>query len=75
MARKKTPVDILTDYIWDNRITASELARRLGITPQHLSDLRASRRPPSLVVAARIERVVGISAASWVSCGKSTPAA
>jgi transcriptional regulator with XRE-family HTH domain len=78
MARKPTTkTKTLTDYIWNNRITANALAAKLGISPQFLSELRSGRRTPSLVVAVRIARLCGVPVESWVpaSCPKSRPAA
>jgi transcriptional regulator with XRE-family HTH domain len=57
----------LTDFIWDNRITSTELARRLGISRQFMSELRSGKRTPSLAVAVRIADVCGVPVESWVS--------
>jgi hypothetical protein len=43
-------------------LTQADLARRLGISPQYVSDILRSRRSVSPFVAVRLERVLGLDA-------------
>lgn len=47
------------------KLTHGELGRILGLKPPSLSRIMHGVRRPNLVLAARIERVTGIAAASW----------
>lgn len=39
--------NVLWRWMRDLRVTCDELAKELGYTPQHLSDVRRGKRPPS----------------------------
>lgn len=46
-------------------INAAELARRLGVTPKHISELLNGKAPLSHPLALTLERVRGIPAHIW----------
>lgn len=48
-------------------LTQTQLADKLGISPQYVSDIVRGRRGVSAFVAVRLERVLGIKAA-YVLC-------
>jgi HTH-type transcriptional regulator/antitoxin HigA len=53
--------------IWlvEHEMTQEQLARRLDISPSHLSDILNEKERPSLDVAAAFEREVGIPARAF----------
>lgn len=51
------------DLRWKKRLTASELARRAGISRQHLTRIRNLDRGASLDVQNRIADVLGVPVA------------
>lgn len=44
----------------------AEIARRIGITPKHLSDIFCRRAAPSRRVAELLEQELGVEAAAWL---------
>jgi len=42
------------------------LARQLGITPRHMSNILNGRSTPSPKLAERLEAQLGVSAAAWL---------
>lgn len=54
------------------QLSAAEVARDLGVDASYVSHLRAGRRVPSLVIAARIEQLTGIPARAWVTSEPAT---
>lgn len=58
-------------YVVATRSRQSDLAKRLGISQPHLSQILASKRKPSLELAVRIEKLTGgaVPAGSWVEDG------
>lgn len=63
----ETPIAQTLRYFQErNNWTQAELARRLGISPQYLSDLVAGRRNLSPRLALALERVTGRRAAHWL---------
>lgn len=47
------------------KIGVRELARRLGISATHASDIKLGKKKPSLELAARLQREYRISAVGW----------
>lgn len=44
----------------------AQLARRIGITPKHLSDVMCGREVPSRKLAEILERELGVKAEAWI---------
>jgi len=67
---------MLADLISQSGERQAVWAQRLGIDEGHLSRLLAGKKRPSLVLAARIERLTGgaVPAASWVEPDEAAPA-
>ena len=69
--RAKTPGYVvgagehIAEWLGDNGINAAELARRLGVTPKHVSELLSGKAPLSHQMALALERVTGIPAHIW----------
>ncbi len=59
------PGEILAEAIAERGITGAELARRLGCTEKHVSQLINGRVPLSTDMALQLEQVLGISAQFW----------
>ncbi|MDJ1371674.1 ImmA/IrrE family metallo-endopeptidase [Gulosibacter molinativorax] len=59
------PGEHIAEWLDDQGINAAELARRLGVTPKHVSELLAGKAPLSATVALGLERVTGIPARIW----------
>lgn len=48
------------------RITNKELAKIVGITPQHFCEIKAAKSKPSRKLAHRLEKVTGIPRLTWL---------
>ncbi|MDO5617999.1 ImmA/IrrE family metallo-endopeptidase [Kocuria sp.] len=57
--------DFITEWMDDEGINAAELARRLGVTPKHISELLSGKAPLSHRTALALERVTGVPARIW----------
>lgn len=60
-----TTGDFITEWMDDAGINAAELARRLGVTPKHVSELLSGKAPLSHPLALALERVTGVGARIW----------
>ena len=60
-----SPGDHIAEWLDDQGINAAELARRLDVTPKHVSELLSGKAPLSATVALGLERVTGIPARIW----------
>jgi antitoxin HigA-1 len=60
------PGAALADILMDISISKTKIASMLGISRQHLYDLLAERKPVSPNVAARIGKVFGGGASTWI---------
>ena len=60
-----SPGDHIEEWLDDQGINAAELARRLDVTPKHVSELLSGKAPLSATVALGLERVTGIPARIW----------
>lgn len=56
----------LVQWLGRTKQTQYDLADSLGISQGQVSSIVTGRRKPSLDVAAKIERLAGIPAASWL---------
>jgi len=54
-------------YLAQRQISQATLARELGITPSHLSQIISGHETPSLRLATRLEHLTGIPAREFVS--------
>lgn len=63
---QKTARERLKDYCDRHGYKQYELAEMLGITDAYLSQVLSGARRPGLPIAAKIEDVAGIQAASWM---------
>ena len=59
------PGEHIQEWLDDEGINAAELARRLDVTPKHVSELLSGKAPLSATVALGLERVTGIPARIW----------
>ncbi|GAA1856241.1 ImmA/IrrE family metallo-endopeptidase [Paeniglutamicibacter psychrophenolicus] len=57
--------DHLDEWMEDEGINAAELARRLGVTPKHVSELLSGKAPLRPALALGLERVTNIAARIW----------
>jgi HTH-type transcriptional regulator/antitoxin HigA len=57
--------DFIAEWMEDEGINAAELARRLGVTPKHVSELLAGKAPLSHPLALALERVTGVPSRLW----------
>jgi|GEM_PF-3419660 len=57
---------MLTDAIKSLGLSRAYVATRLGIGAPYLSMLEHGKKTPSLELAVKIERLIGIPVASWV---------
>lgn len=55
----------IEEWMEDQGVNAAELARRLGVTPKHVSELLSGKAPLSARLALDLERVTGIPARIW----------
>lgn len=60
-----TTGDFLAEWMDDAGISAAELARRLGVTRKHVSELLSGKAPLSAQLALALERVTGVPARLW----------
>jgi HTH-type transcriptional regulator / antitoxin HigA len=60
-----TTGDFIAEWMEDEGINAAELARRLGVTPKHVSELLSGKAPLSHPQALALERVTGIPSRLW----------
>ncbi|MCT2996640.1 ImmA/IrrE family metallo-endopeptidase [Propionibacterium freudenreichii] len=60
-----SPGDHIEEWLDDHGLNAAELARRLDVTPKHVSELLSGKAPLSATVALGLERVTGIPARIW----------
>lgn len=60
-----SPGDHIEEWLDDQGINAAELARRLDVTPKHVSELLSGKAPLSAPLALGLERVTGIPARMW----------
>lgn len=60
-----TTGDFVLEWMDDSGINAAELARRLDVTPKHVSELLAGKAPLSHPLALGLERVTGVPARIW----------
>jgi addiction module HigA family antidote len=65
--RPSTPGEILSDILETNRITQTELARRLKVSQQTVSQIIHGRRPMSVDLAVRLGRVLGNGPELWLN--------
>ncbi|RQP12966.1 MAG: ImmA/IrrE family metallo-endopeptidase [Microbacteriaceae bacterium] len=57
--------EFITEWMDDEGINAAELARRLGTSRKHISELLSGKAPLSHEMALNLERVTGVSARIW----------
>ena len=57
--------DYIAEWMEDNGINAAELARRMGVSRKHVSELLRGQAPLSREMALRLERVTGVPANNW----------
>lgn len=62
-----SPGEHIQEWLDDHSLNAAELARRLSVTPKHVSELLSGKAPLSATVAIGLERVTGIPARLWNS--------
>lgn len=60
-----TTGDFIAEWMADEGINAAELARRLGVTRKHVSELLNGKAPLSHPLALALERVTGVRARIW----------
>jgi HTH-type transcriptional regulator/antitoxin HigA len=61
------PGEVLKEEIEARGLIKSELARKLGIQPGHLSELFKSKRNMSASLALKLEDLLGIPAETWLT--------
>ncbi len=57
--------DFIAEWMEGEGINAAELARRLGVTRKHVSELLSGKAPLSHPLALALERVTGVPARIW----------
>ena len=57
--------EYIAEWMEDNDINAAELARRLGVSRKHVSELLHGQASLSHEMALRLERVTGVPASNW----------
>jgi HTH-type transcriptional regulator/antitoxin HigA len=60
-----TTGDFIAEWMEEEGINAAELARRLDVTPKHVSELLSGKAPLSHSLALGLERVTGVPARIW----------
>lgn len=63
---------MLREFLEQSGQTQAKLARRLGISTAHMSELLSGRKMPSLTLAYRIERLTNgaVPVSAWVPTDK-----
>jgi HTH-type transcriptional regulator/antitoxin HigA len=61
-----TTGDFIAEWMADAGVNAAELARRLGVTPKHVSELLHGKAPLSARLALALEAVTGVPARTWI---------
>ncbi len=60
-----SPGDFIQEWLDENDVNAAELARRLDVTPKHVSELLSGKAPLSAALSIALERVTGTPAKLW----------
>lgn len=60
-----TTGDFVSEWMDDAGVNAAELARRLDVTPKHVSEILSGKAPLSHPLALGLERVTGVPARIW----------
>jgi HTH-type transcriptional regulator/antitoxin HigA len=60
-----TTGDFIAEWMDEEGINAAELARRLDVTPKHVSELLSGKAPLSHALSIALERVTGVPARIW----------
>lgn len=60
------PGALLAEIINDHGISGGDIARRVGLSRQHVYDILAGRKPVSPAVAVRLGKLMGNGAALWL---------
>lgn len=60
-----TTGDFIAEWMTGEGVNAAELARRLGVTPKHVSELLSGKAPLTHPMALALERVTGVPARIW----------
>ena len=60
-----SPGDFIQEWLEENDVNAAELARRLDVTPKHVSELLSGKAPLSAALSIALERVTGTPAKLW----------
>lgn len=60
------PGEILNEELLERGITSKELAGRVGISPQNMSDYITGRRSFTVDFSCKLEEVLGIKARMWM---------
>jgi HTH-type transcriptional regulator / antitoxin HigA len=60
-----TTGDFIAEWMDDAGINAAELARRLDVTPKHVSELLSGKAALSAHLALALERVTAVPARLW----------
>ena len=60
-----SPGDFIQEWLDENGVNAAELARRLDVTPKHVSELLSGKAPLSASLSIALERVTGTPARLW----------
>ena len=59
------PGEFIQEWLDENDVNAAELARRLDVTPKHVSELLSGKAPLSAALSIALERVTGTPAKLW----------
>ena len=57
--------DFIKEWMEDEGLNAAELARRLAVSPKHISELLRGKAPLSHDMALRLENTTGVPARIW----------
>ncbi|MDR0284502.1 MAG: HigA family addiction module antidote protein [Propionibacteriaceae bacterium] len=60
-----TPGEFVREWLDDNGTTAAELARRLGVSRKHVSELLHAKVALTADMAVKLEGVTGVPARKW----------
>lgn len=61
------PGEFLLEEIEHRNLVKKEIAKDLGILPNHLSEIFSGKRNISARLAVKLEKVLGISAEYWIN--------